>query len=805
MAAVPQDPPAELGNALLAWINSLKVEEPVDGADHGLEYSRDPAGVVPLTLYGLSDGITLGSILLRIDPIYFGTLASASSKTLSTNWVLRFNHLKRLYKLVMRYFEDTLKCSTTNLATPNLQLIAQADRSPEFETETCKLAGLVLALAVQSDQRLDFVNGIQSLDEWAQKDIMWSIENVMGRIGPKPASSDEQTEVDDTDGDSQFYALHQDRSQLLTDKDALQLAYDSLQQSFNSLKEEHESALSSLAKVEEAAKQAKFAQKDKPEVLQKAELERIKATLSKTEDQLTEVEQMAAEQQKIIEDLTRKVEELTPRAEEATRLKDQLDEHKHAAERLEKMEHVVEKYKKKLEEAGDVRRQIKSLEAENAELLDKYAALEEEHTKLAAESPQIAVFQAQIDKLQSKLSTAARESGQLRHELDLAAEREKELHSSRARDLESIAAMEERIRELETTTSHESAGRSDDEDLDEVDASLDGLSGTSLKLKLRRVQRELDSLRKGGNAVGSDGTISALQTELAEVERLREKYETEWITEHRKRLLLETRMEEIASGRSEHGDDPQACAALRQQLADATSTVEDLQSLCTRQESRIEEMVEQLNVAESNLELVDKDQLEALNALRQSVSVDKAVLKDQLAQARLDLQSAKDDLKLQTSQVNALLKEQVALQRDGIEQRDRLLERKSNDPEVEELKLKLKKAKEFIKQQDQQFRERYEAEDNGLSDEAAQEYESRIATLTDELSRQRSNTAELEVRYRREQQLMLAAWHDVGMQHMREGVATASGRLSSSRHQAQPTSWLAQQRARTVDKSLRYA
>lgn len=43
--------------------------------------------------------------------------------------------------------------------------------------------------------------------------------------------------------DSEFYALHQDRSQLLTDKDALQLAYESLMQTYNTLKEDHVSSV----------------------------------------------------------------------------------------------------------------------------------------------------------------------------------------------------------------------------------------------------------------------------------------------------------------------------------------------------------------------------------------------------------------------------------------------------------------------------------------------------------------------------------------------------------------------------------
>lgn len=45
--------------------------------------------------------------------------------------------------------------------------------------------------------------------------------------------------------------------------------------------------------------------------------------------------------------------------EEAARLKDQIDEFRHAAEKAKKTENALEKYKKKLEESADLRRTIK--------------------------------------------------------------------------------------------------------------------------------------------------------------------------------------------------------------------------------------------------------------------------------------------------------------------------------------------------------------------------------------------------------------------------------------------------------------
>jgi len=53
------------------------------------------------------------------------------------------------------------------------------------------------------------------------------------------------------------------------------------------------------------------------------------------------------------------MEEIQHKAKEYDGLKDQLDEYKHAADKLQKAESVIGKYKKKLEEGADLRRKIK--------------------------------------------------------------------------------------------------------------------------------------------------------------------------------------------------------------------------------------------------------------------------------------------------------------------------------------------------------------------------------------------------------------------------------------------------------------
>lgn len=66
----------------------------------------------------------------RSDPAYFSPLSSSTSnsKALSENWVLRFNNLKRLYKLLIRYFECVYFISSA-LSAALTRLLPRAETS----------------------------------------------------------------------------------------------------------------------------------------------------------------------------------------------------------------------------------------------------------------------------------------------------------------------------------------------------------------------------------------------------------------------------------------------------------------------------------------------------------------------------------------------------------------------------------------------------------------------------------------------------------------------------------------------------
>ena len=84
----------------------------------------------------------------------------------------RLGHLKRVYRLLMQYFNEILQQPTDRLDVPDLQSIAKDYNEQDILT-MCKL---IIAAAVQSDHKKEFIERIQKLSEDDQGQLMKAIE-----------------------------------------------------------------------------------------------------------------------------------------------------------------------------------------------------------------------------------------------------------------------------------------------------------------------------------------------------------------------------------------------------------------------------------------------------------------------------------------------------------------------------------------------------------------------------------------------------------------------------------------------------
>lgn len=87
--------------------------------------------------------------------------------------------------------------------------------------------------------------------------------------------------------------------------------------------------------------------------------------------------------------------------------------------------------------------------------------------------------------------------------------------------------------------------------------------------------------------------------------------------------------------------------------------------------------------------LVNKDQLEILASLRESVNEDKTGLESELEKMRKQLFELGEKNKMQLEQINGLLLEKVNLQSDSIGQREKMLQRERDFGYVDSISARL--------------------------------------------------------------------------------------------------------------------
>lgn len=232
-----------------------------------------------------------------------------------------------------------------------------------------------------------------------------------------------------------------------------------------------------------------------------------------------------------------------------------------------------------------------ALEKQNADLVDKNATLEEEYRKVAAFKPLMESYKNQIADLETKNSQRSQEIDTLKFELEQARTKLKIAEEERSKDRETMELYQERVKELEVAAmgtrpkrqarresdlgnssagdvmteaelvgaSTSSGARSGGEDEDyeedgdvqglggELDDALTGTTMTDLKLQIRKLKRELEGVRKNE---ADASRLLVLENLLEDANRMKTRYENDYLAAHREKLILQRDLEEIRSGKS---------------------------------------------------------------------------------------------------------------------------------------------------------------------------------------------------------------------------------------------------------------
>lgn len=141
----------------------------------------------------VNEGATIADCLVQLSPNLFTTEWRSKIITdTAGNWTLRHTNLKKIYQLLMKYYNETLNVSLEKIEPPDLKAIAESG-SP---SDMARLIQLVLGVAINCDQKDMYIQDIMSLPEAVQHNVMGSLQELINSQTPRTVSGDAYKELE---------------------------------------------------------------------------------------------------------------------------------------------------------------------------------------------------------------------------------------------------------------------------------------------------------------------------------------------------------------------------------------------------------------------------------------------------------------------------------------------------------------------------------------------------------------------------------------------------------------------------------
>uniref|UniRef100_A0A8C3G2Z0 Hook microtubule tethering protein 2 n=1 Tax=Cyclopterus lumpus TaxID=8103 RepID=A0A8C3G2Z0_CYCLU len=311
--------------------------------------------------------------LINRDPSWFNeTWLGRIKEESGDNWRLKVSNLKKILKSMLDYYHDVLGHQVSDEHMPDVNLIGEMGDV----TELGKLVQLVLGCAVSCEKKQEQIRQIMTLEESVQHVVMTAIQEV--RL---------------------FFFLSCLSSALLSQLSVALEEKSSLQAETRSLKEKL-SGCDSLDASTTAITGKKL-------LLLQSQMEQLQEENYRLDNSRDDMRVRGEILEHEVVDLQLRNEELTSLAQEAQALKDEMDILRHSSDRVNQLEALVETYKRKLEDLGDLRRQVRLLEERNTVYMQRTCELEEELRRANAVRSQLDTYKRQTHELHTKHSAEA--------------------------------------------------------------------------------------------------------------------------------------------------------------------------------------------------------------------------------------------------------------------------------------------------------------------------------------------------------------------------------------------------------------
>uniref|UniRef100_A0A8C7XIG2 Protein Hook homolog 3 n=1 Tax=Oryzias sinensis TaxID=183150 RepID=A0A8C7XIG2_9TELE len=529
----------------------------------------------------LTNGAVMAQVLQKIDGGYFSDAwISRIKPEVGDNWRLKVTILFSFKKIFDVFCNNNVLGQQINDFTlPDVNLIGEHSDAAELG----RMLQLILGCAVNCEQKQEYIQTIMVMEESVQHVVMTAIQEVDCHLLKKTVeelndvlATKEEIAQRCRELDMQVAALQEEKSSLLAEN---QVLMERLNQS------------DSIEDVNSPAGRRHLQLQTQLEQLQE-ETFRLEAAKDDYRIRCEELE-------KELLDVKAQNEELTSLADEAQSLKDEMDVLRHSSDKVSKLEGTVEHYKKKLEDMGLLRRQIKLMEEKNTVLMQTNVSLEEELRKANAAKGQLETYKRQVVELQNRLSEESKKADKMEFEYKRVKEKVDSLQKEKDRMRTERDSLKETIEELRCVQAQEGHNTGSDSLAAEI-------TTPEMREHMIRLQHENKMLKLAQE--GSDNEkIALLQSLLEDANRRKNELETENRLINQRLMEEQSQVEELQKTVQEQGLKADDCKNLS-----SAQRVDELEEALKKKDDEMKQMEERykkyLEKAKSVIRTLDPKQ-----------------------------------------------------------------------------------------------------------------------------------------------------------------------------------------------------
>uniref|UniRef100_A0A674EWQ4 Hook microtubule-tethering protein 1 n=1 Tax=Salmo trutta TaxID=8032 RepID=A0A674EWQ4_SALTR len=357
----------------------------------------------------------LNSILISFCPSIFSPSPSSSMTSIPNSLAILPRYVPSSIHSFFPSLTDLKTRVTALCCCYILYLVKVAEHSDPVELG--RLLQLILGCAVKCERKQEYIQVIMTLEESVQHVVMTAIQELMSKENMAQFGAEPPGDVE-----SQLKKALEDLADLMSEKEELAQRCHELDVQVTVLQEERNSLLAENDVLTDRANQLDaFDDPSTPSGRKHSQLQIQLETLQEENFRLEAAKDdyriHCEELEKQLIEVQHRNDELTSLAEESRALKDELDILRSCSDRAVKLEASVETYRRKLEDLGDLRRQVKLLEEKNMTYMHNTVSLEEELRKANTARAQLETYKRQVQELHRKLSEESRRADNLAYEM----------------------------------------------------------------------------------------------------------------------------------------------------------------------------------------------------------------------------------------------------------------------------------------------------------------------------------------------------------------------------------------------------